>query len=173
MSVSVSSGQLQSDALITDVRDALTLSGLPGSRLELEFTETAVMSDASSTIERLLEVKRLGVRIAIDDFATGYSSLTNLRYLPVDAIKIDRSFISWIADSPAADAVINALVELGRTLGLDTLAEGIEEVGQLRFLQERDCGSGQGFLISEPLDASEIIGFLGSYTPNPSPTERR
>jgi diguanylate cyclase (GGDEF)-like protein len=167
MSVNISTRQLQSDALIADVRDALSASGLPGTMLELEFTETAVMSDTPSIIDRLQQVKRLGVRIAIDDFGTGYSSLTHLRQLPVDAIKIDRAFVASIADSPAADAVINALVELGRTLGLDTLAEGIEEVAQLRFLQERDCDSGQGFLISKPLDAHEVLGFLNSYRPSP------
>jgi diguanylate cyclase (GGDEF)-like protein len=174
MSVNISTRQLQSDALVDDVRDALAASGLPGALLELELSETSVMSDAPSIIDRLARVKGLGVRVAIDDFGTGYSSLAHLRQLPVDAIKIDRSFIASIADSPAADAVIDALVELGRTLGLDTLAEGIEEVGQLRFLQERDCDAGQGFLISQPLEASEVVDFLASYRPNaPATVPRR
>ena len=95
------------------------------------------MRDADATVRRLREIKELGVRVAIDDFGTGYSSLAYLRQFPVDALKIDRSFIAAMADSPESGALIHTLVELGRTLGLETLAEGIEDNDQLAKLQAR------------------------------------
>jgi diguanylate cyclase (GGDEF)-like protein len=160
MSVNVSGGQLDDDELIEDVRHALAESGLDPATLTLEITETTLMRDAEATAKRLRSLKELGVRIAIDDFGTGYSSLAYLRQFPVDALKIDRSFISGIAGSKGSAALIHTLVQLGKTLDIETLAEGIEERSQLETLQREHCDHGQGFLFSRPLDVDAVEKFL-------------
>jgi len=165
VAVNVSAHQLDHDELIEDVRQALADSGLDPAALTLEITETALMRDTIATARRLTALKELGVRIAIDDFGTGYSSLAYLRQFPVDALKIDRSFISGIAASKESAALIHTLVQLGKTLHLETLAEGIEEQTQLRALQRQHCDHGQGFLFARPLDVAAIEEFLDSADP--------
>ena len=165
MSVNVSARQLDRDELIDDVRNALDASGLDPTELTLEVTETTLMRDADATAKRLVSLKQLGVRVAIDDFGTGYSSLAYLRQFPVDALKIDRSFISGIASSKESAALIHTLVQLGKTLKIETLAEGIEEPAQLRALQRQHCDNGQGFLFARPLSAEAIEDFLKPATP--------
>jgi diguanylate cyclase (GGDEF)-like protein len=160
LSVNVSGRQLDDDELIEDVRRALAESGLDPTTLTLEITETTLMRDAEATAKRLSMLKELGVRIAIDDFGTGYSSLAYLRQFPVDALKIDRSFISGIAGSNGSAALIHTLVQLGKTLDIETLAEGIEERSQLETLQREHCDHGQGFLFSRPLDVDAVEQFL-------------
>jgi ammonium transporter, Amt family len=118
------------------------------------------MHDAESAAQRLKRLKLLGVRVAIDDFGTGYSSLAYLRQSPVDTLKIDRSFISGIAASRESKAIIHTLVQLGKTLGLETLGEGIEERSQLQHLQGENCDSGQGFLFARPLEPEAIDAML-------------
>jgi diguanylate cyclase (GGDEF)-like protein/PAS domain S-box-containing protein len=164
MSVNVSACQLDRDELIEDVRDALQRSGLDPTTLTLEVTETTLMRDADAAARRLASLKQLGVRIAIDDFGTGYSSLAYLSQFPVDALKIDRSFISGIASSTASTALIHTLVQLGKTLDIETLAEGIEESAQLRALQREHCDQGQGFLFARPLTATAVEEFLTPAT---------
>jgi diguanylate cyclase (GGDEF)-like protein/PAS domain S-box-containing protein len=169
VSVNVSMRQLESDRLVDDVRDALVASSLDPSRLILEVTESTLMRDADATIDRLNRLKQLGVMVAIDDFGTGYSSLAYLRKFPVDVLKIDRSFVADMHRSPDAAALIHTLVELGRTLGLVTLAEGIEQQDQLEGLRGEQCDHGQGFIFSRPVPASEILELLKSaQVPNPS-----
>lgn len=165
MSVNVSGRQLDDDELIEDVRHALAESGLDPATLTLEITETTLMRDAEATAKRLRSLKELGVRIAIDDFGTGYSSLAYLRQFPVDALKIDRSFISGIAGSNGSAALIHTLVQLGKTLDIETLAEGIEERSQLETLQREHCDHGQGFLFSRPLDVDAVERFLAATQP--------
>jgi diguanylate cyclase (GGDEF)-like protein/PAS domain S-box-containing protein len=160
MSVNVSARQLDRDDLIEDVRQALEHSGLDATTLTLEVTETTLMRDAEATARRLVALKQLGVRVAIDDFGTGYSSLAYLRQFPVDALKIDRSFIGGIASSKESAALIRTLVQLGKTLNIETLAEGIEEPAQLRALQREQCDQGQGFLFARPLSVEAIEKFL-------------
>jgi diguanylate cyclase (GGDEF)-like protein len=164
MSVNVSARQLESDDLVREVADALAASGLDPARLTLEVTETAFMRDAIATARRLAELKAIGVRIAIDDFGTGYSSLAYLRQFPVDTLKIDRSFISAITTSTEAAALIRTLIQLGKDLGIETLAEGIEDQAQFTHLQDERCESGQGFLIARPLDAQTVPSFLQTWT---------
>ena len=161
VAVNVSARQLDSDELIDDVREALQASELEPDKLTIEVTETTIMRDAAATAERLKALKRLGVRIAIDDFGTGYSSLAYLRQFPADALKIDRSFIREIASSPQAKALIQTLVQLGQTLNIETLAEGIEDQAQLETLQREQCDRGQGFLFSRPLRVEALEEFLG------------
>ena len=136
--------QLESDQLLDDVRDALAAHDLDPDTLILEVTESSLMRDSVATVARLNLLKRLGVKIAIDDFGTGYSSLAYLRQFPVDILKIDRSFVADMSRSPDAAALIHTLVELGRTLGLVTLAEGIETHEQLEGLRARAVRPGSG-----------------------------
>jgi EAL domain-containing protein (putative c-di-GMP-specific phosphodiesterase class I) len=118
------------------------------------------MRDATTSAQQLHALKKLGVRIAIDDFGTGYSSMAYLQQFPVDALKIDRSFISGIANSPESPALIHTLVQLGKTLGIETLAEGIEEHSQLQQLQREQCDSGQGYLFARPLTLHDLETFI-------------
>jgi diguanylate cyclase (GGDEF)-like protein len=160
VSVNVSARQLERDQFVSEVHEALTASGLAPAALTLEITETVLMRDAAAAASRLQALKALGVRIAIDDFGTGYSSLAYLRQFPVDSLKIDRSFITGISYSREAGALMHTLIQLGKTLGLETLGEGIEEHAQLEQLKHEDCDSGQGFLFARPLDAEAVLRFL-------------
>lgn len=163
ISVNVSGRQLDREYdLVADVRDALAESTLEAQSLTLEITETMLMRDARRSAEQLRELKDLGVRIAIDDFGTGYCSLAYLKNFPVDALKIDRSFINGIASSPEAGALIHTLVQLGKTLGIETYAEGIEARSQLQHLQKEQCDSGQGYLFARPLSPEALETFLAS-----------
>jgi diguanylate cyclase (GGDEF)-like protein len=159
MSVNVSARQLEHDEFVAEVRDALADNGLPPHALTLEITETVLMRDATAAAIRLRALKALGVRIAIDDFGTGYSSLAYLRQFPVDALKIDRSFITGISSSREASALMHTLIQLGKALGLETLGEGIEEHAQLEQLKHEECDSGQGFLFARPLDVDAVTRF--------------
>jgi diguanylate cyclase (GGDEF)-like protein len=165
VAVNVSARQLERDEFVEEVRSALTASGFEPDSLTLEITETVLMRDAPAAASRLHALKALGVRIAVDDFGTGYSSLAYLRQFPVDALKIDRSFISGISSNREAAALMHTLVQLGKALGLETLGEGIEEHAQLEQLKLEDCDSGQGFLFARPLDVDAVTRFLdGSRT---------
>ncbi|MCU1364541.1 MAG: diguanylate cyclase/phosphodiesterase with sensor(s) [Ilumatobacteraceae bacterium] len=160
ISVNLSARQLDHETLVDDVLDALRTTGLCGSALTLEITETAVMRDPARTLRILTAIQALGVRIAIDDFGTGYSSLAYLQQFPIDTIKIDRSFIQGISQSAESTALIRTLVQLGKTLGLRTLAEGIESREQLDVLRGEQCDSGQGYLIARPLEVAQIEAML-------------
>jgi EAL domain-containing protein (putative c-di-GMP-specific phosphodiesterase class I) len=162
VSVNVSARQLETDRLIDDVRGALQSSGFDPGSLIVEITETAIMRDVAAVVPRLAELKAIGVRVAIDDFGTGYSSLAYLQQFPVDTLKIDRSFIASMADSPESGALIRTLVQLGKTLGLETLAEGIEESEQYSQLQREQCDSGQGYLYARPLEVDAVEAFLAA-----------
>jgi diguanylate cyclase (GGDEF)-like protein len=162
VAVNVSARQLETDEFIADVRSALERSGLPPSALTLEITETALMRNPEQTARRLHAIKNLGTRIAIDDFGTGYSSFAHLKQFPVDALKIDRSFISQLSENPEGEALLRTLVKLGKALSIETLAEGIELEHQLTLLREECCDSGQGFLFARPLEAEDAEAFLRS-----------
>ncbi len=162
MAVNVSAHQLNDDGLVHDVRRALGESAITPSSLTLEITETALIRDVLTASERLQAVKALGVRIAIDDFGTGYSSLAYLRQFSADALKIDRSFIAAINDSRDSVAIIHTLVALGKALHIETLAEGIEGLEQLKLLQYEQCDQGQGFLFARPLTPEALKRYLDS-----------
>jgi diguanylate cyclase (GGDEF)-like protein len=165
MAVNVSGRQLDSDQLIDDIRDALAASGLPPGALTIEITETTLMRDVEQTARRLTAIKDLGVRIAIDDFGTGYSSLAHLQRFPVDALKIDRSFVSGLSRNKEGETLIQTLVQLGKALSIKTFAEGIEQQEELAKLREQDCDNGQGFLFARPLEAAEAESFLRDFQP--------
>jgi diguanylate cyclase (GGDEF)-like protein len=163
VAVNVSGRQLDSDAFVMEVRDALTRSGLDAAALTLEITETAIMRNVEATARRLAAIKALGVRIAIDDFGTGYSSLAHLQRFPVDALKIDRSFIARVTQNPEGETLLHTLVQLGKALAIETTAEGIERQRELSVLREEQCDSGQGFLFARPLDAAATAAFLDDW----------
>ncbi len=169
MSVNISPCQLESDSLVTDVSDALCASGLVPKALVLEITETTIMRDTALMVDRLVALKGLGVRIAIDDFGTGYSSLAYLRQFPVDILKIDRSFISSLATTRDSSLLIHTLVQFGKALGLETIAEGIEEEGQIDPLLAEQCDTGQGFLYGRPLSPTQLDIFLRTHLTQKSP----
>jgi EAL domain-containing protein (putative c-di-GMP-specific phosphodiesterase class I) len=170
VSVNVSARQLDDDVIVTDVRDALELSGLNPSTLTIEITETALMNNVNATARRLREIKELAVNLAIDDFGTGYSSLASLQQFPVDTLKIDRAFTDALKRSPQSDALIRILVQLGKDLGLNTLAEGVETIGQLDHLRTENVDDVQGFLLSRPLEAEAIEALI---LPGVAPHEPR
>jgi diguanylate cyclase (GGDEF)-like protein/PAS domain S-box-containing protein len=156
MSVNLSARQLQHAGVVDDVRQSLEAAGIDASTLTLEITETALVQDTEVTIARLCQLKALGVRLAVDDFGTGYSSLAYLQRFPVDVLKIDRSFIDGIDRDAVNPALVRAIVELGRTLELETVAEGIERNDQLDQFRELQCQHGQGFFFARPADRASI-----------------
>jgi EAL domain-containing protein (putative c-di-GMP-specific phosphodiesterase class I) len=172
IAVNVSARQLDTDGVMADVQDALAESGLEPSALTLEITETTLMRDAKDTVRRLTAIKALGVRVAIDDFGTGYSSLAHLRQFPVDALKIDRSFITGLGRNLEGETLIHTLVQLGKALSIETIAEGIEEPGELTMLQGEHCDGGQGFLFAKPLDVDATEAFLKRWAAQ-QPTVQR
>jgi len=160
ISVNVSAVQLDQGNLAAVVRSALDDSGLPAELLVLELTESLLVDHRDATLQRLHEIKALGVRIAIDDFGTGYSSLAYLRRFPVDIIKIDKSFVDDVGDEPTAAALTHGIIQLGRALKLSTIAEGIEHAGQLTELAGGDCELGQGYFFAHPLTRSALGDLL-------------
>jgi diguanylate cyclase (GGDEF)-like protein len=169
MAVNVSGRQLDTDELIGDIKDALSRSSLDPEALTIEITETTLMRNVEDTARRLAEIKQLGVRIAIDDFGTGYSSLAHLQRFPVDALKIDRSFISGMKNNQEGETLLHTLVQLGKALSLKTFAEGIEEQQELSLLRAQNCDSGQGFLFARPLDVATTEEFLNNWAGNATP----
>jgi diguanylate cyclase (GGDEF)-like protein len=163
VSVNVSSQQLaEPRRLVASVRATLERAGLPPSALELELTESMIIHAEAPILAALESIRRLGVSIALDDFGTGYSSLGYLRKLPVDCLKIDRSFVSDLADDASAEGVLSAILAIARTLRLRTVAEGIETVTQYRMLAGHGCREGQGYLFSKPLEAADFRSLLAS-----------
>ncbi|MHB1584884.1 MAG: putative bifunctional diguanylate cyclase/phosphodiesterase [Acidimicrobiales bacterium] len=168
VSVNVSRSQLEGGQLVDDVAAALASSGLDPSALVIEVAESSITRHSPVIADQLRRLKQLGVKVAIDDFGTAYSSLAYLSRFPVDGVKIDRSFIASIDDSNEAGALIHVLLELGKTLGLTTFAEGIESSAQVSRLQEERCDGGQGFLLARPLTAEDLVALLAA-APSPAP----
>jgi diguanylate cyclase (GGDEF)-like protein len=160
LSVNVSAHQLERTDFVEEVRTVLIASGLEPAALTLEITETALMRKPEAIAALLNALKELGVRIAVDDFGTGYSSLAYLRQFPVDSLKIDRTFITNLARSSEAHALAHTLIQLGKALGLETLAEGVEHHSQLLELQREGCDLAQGFLFARPLDVDGFERYL-------------
>jgi EAL domain-containing protein (putative c-di-GMP-specific phosphodiesterase class I) len=162
VSVNVSVRQLERDRIIEDVHAAVARSGFDSSMLILEVTETTLMHDVPATLARLTLLKALGVRLAIDDFGTGYSSLAYLRQFPIDVLKIDRAFVSAISETKEAAALVHTLVQLGKVLGLETIAEGVETDDQRARLRAEEVDGGQGFLFARPLEVPAVNRLLKS-----------
>ena len=162
VAVNVSLTQCRRADLAATVEAALQEAGLPPEALELEVTESVFLREDDEVVLTQLHCLRdIGVAVAIDDFGTGYSSLGRLRALPVDKVKIDRSFIARLGEETGADTIVRAMVALGHGLGLHVTAEGVENASQLRFLRSTDCDGAQGFLIGRPVQANEFSGLIG------------
>lgn len=164
MAVNLSIRQLADNNLIDDIQAALHESDMAPSLLELEITESMVMSNPARMIAVLRKIKDLGIRLAIDDFGTGYSTLSQLKRFPIDTLKIDRSFIHNIPENAKDKAIAHAILAMGATLGLTVIAEGVETVEQLNFLKEQLCDEMQGFFFSKPIEPERFAAFLREHT---------
>jgi diguanylate cyclase (GGDEF)-like protein len=169
VAVNVSAVQFGSPNLVSTVLSALAESGLDPRRLELEITESVLLGDHRAALDVLLKVRELGVRVSMDDFGTGYSSLSYLRSFPFDKIKIDQSFVRGRSDDTSGMAIVRAIAGLGRSLGMTTLAEGVETDEQLARVEADGCTDVQGYLISRPLPPGRIGEFLQSHPERAAP----
>lgn len=160
VAVNISPTQLRKVGLLSCVVDALTQSRLPPGRLELELTETAFVDDTELVLSNLKALRELGVRIALDDFGTGYSSLTYLRRLSPDCVKIDGSFVRDVLIDPGCASIVKSITQLSRDLNINVVAEGIETAEQLAFLRSCGCDQGQGYFISKPKSANELLELM-------------
>ena len=160
VSVNLSLNQFQQPALLANVKAALKLSGLAPSSLKLEITEGVIMRDVEATIATLWQFKALGIHLAVDDFGTGYSSLAYLKRLPLDVLKIDRSFVNGIGRNPEDTAIVQAIISMAKMLKLSITGEGIETTEQSDLLTSWNCDLGQGYLFARPLTAAKLTEFL-------------
>jgi predicted signal transduction protein with EAL and GGDEF domain len=150
VAVNISAAQLGKGTIAAAIRFALDCSGLRPDRLEMEVTETAMLHDEHAAIEDLRHVRDMGVRVALDDFGTGYSSLAHLRAFPYDKIKIDGSFVRDAINRPDCVAIVNAIADLGRRLGVTTVAESVETEALFMLMREAGCSEAQGYLFGRP-----------------------
>ena len=160
VSVNLSARQITAPAFSARVAAILTETGLPPEALTVEVNERILVEEDSLIIERLADLHQLGVRMAIDDFGTGYASLAYLRQLPLDIIKIDPSFVAGLGHDDTLTLLTRTVVQLGRDLGLQVIAEGIEQPRQLAALREMGCGYGQGFLLARPMGAPGVEALI-------------
>lgn len=165
MAVNLSLRQLTDSNLIDVIKAALNDSGMEPGLLELEITESMMMSNPAKMITLLDEIKKIGVRLAIDDFGTGYSSLSQIQHFPVDTLKIDRSFIRNLPENDRDNAITHAIIAMGETLGLTVVAEGVETVEQMDFLKEQSCDEMQGYFFSKPIEPDKFADLLKEYDP--------
>jgi diguanylate cyclase (GGDEF)-like protein len=160
VSVNFSARQFQQPTFIATVAEILKETNLDPRWLELELTESSIMKDPEQAIEKLHELKLMGIKVAIDDFGTGYSSLNYLKRFPIDTLKIDRSFISDVCKDPHDTAIVRAIITLGHALDLTVVAEGVETREQLEYLSSLECDVVQGFLFSKSLATSDFEDLL-------------
>lgn len=163
--VNVSTLQLSQGRLVESVKNALDETGISPDQLELEITESFVMLDPDRSFRTLAELKALGVRLSIDDFGTGYSSLSYLQQLEVHKLKIDMSFVRGMTRNSGKANIVRAVIAMGHSLGLEVIAEGVENLSQARQLRALTCDVIQGFLVSHPLPTTDITELLGAFTP--------
>ncbi|MBT9520427.1 MAG: EAL domain-containing protein [Dechloromonas sp.] len=169
VAVNLSVAQFRHGEIVDKVAEVLASTGLPAKYLELELTESILLEDTDATMEMLQRLKAMGVSLSIDDFGTGYSSLSYLKHLAVDKLKIDQSFVRDMVEDPEAAAIVKAVIQLGHTLQLDLIAEGVETEGQLAFLRQSGCDEMQGYLFSRPLPVEDFEALLreGRFLPMP------
>ncbi|GEP05345.1 putative bifunctional diguanylate cyclase/phosphodiesterase [Methylobacterium oxalidis] len=170
VAVNVSPAQFKSDRLVEMIVSALATSGLPAARLEVEITEGVLLQESGRTLQTLHRLRDLGVRVSMDDFGTGYSSLSYLRSFPFDKIKIDRSFVSDLVSKPDGEAIIRAIAGLGKSLGMTTVAEGVETAEQMHRIRAEGCTDVQGYLISRPVPAEDLAALLARHRARPTPS---
>jgi Amt family ammonium transporter len=162
MSVNISAKDLVSNGLVREVGETLGAAGLDPRSLVLEVTERVIMADTEITIKRLADLRALGIAISVDDFGTGFSSLSYLRNFPIDSLKIAKPFLDGVPASNQETALVRGITELGHNLELDVVAEGVERVEQLDALREMGCDRAQGFLLARPQGPERIKDLLES-----------
>ena len=172
MSVNLSPVQLNDPQLVPIVRDALTGAGVDAQQLVLEVTEGVLVTDELVAVSTFRRLRSLGVRIAVDDFGTGYSSLSYLRRFPIDVLKVDQAFVAGLGEGPEAVALARAIVDIGRTLHLATVAEGVEDARQADTLRELSCQMAQGYFFARPMAADDMAALAVSRV-LPVPAGRR
>jgi diguanylate cyclase (GGDEF)-like protein len=162
--VNVSARHLMSPDFVWEIQDLLQASGFPPSALKLEITETTIMADPRQAEDVVRALSALGVRIAIDDFGTGYSSLAYLKRLSVDELKIDRSFVADMSESESSAVIVRSIVQLAHNLGLEVVAEGVEDIGTMQMLQDLGCNMVQGYYVSRPLGGDRLVPWLTQFS---------
>lgn len=172
VAINASAAEFRGNDFAEGILERLRTAGIPTRHLELEVTETVFLGRGAEHVERALRTLSLeGVRISLDDFGTGYASLSHLKQFPVDVIKIDRSFVRDLADDPDDTAILQAVLNLGRALGLTTVAEGIETEVQAAFLRTQGCDLGQGHLFGRAVPRAKVPGLIAAWQPVVSPTK--
>ena len=169
MAVNLSARQFADEGLIADIVAALKESGMKPELLELELTESMVMQNAERATRLLAAIKQMGVRIAIDDFGVGYSSLAQIKRFPIDTLKVDRSFIRDLEKNAEDRAITEAIISMGKTLSLTVVAEGVETQEQQTFLTDHACDAMQGYYFSKPIDREQFANFLRQHAASPKP----
>jgi EAL domain-containing protein (putative c-di-GMP-specific phosphodiesterase class I) len=167
MAVNISGIEFRDGHFLEGIFEILDDTGLDPRSLELELTESVLMKGAQATSAILNTLKQRGVQLAVDDFGTGYSSLSYLRTFPIDALKIDQSFVHEISTTPEETTIVTAMISMGRSL-LRVIAEGVETQGDLAFLKDHDCDEGQGYYFSHPVPAAEFEKLLRAGIPKQS-----
>ena len=162
VAVNVSADTVLDPAFVTEVAAVITSVGIAPELLTLELTEGVVVGDPELAVERMGELRALGVRLSVDDFGTGYSSLTYLKGLPVDEVKVDKTFVDGLSDDPADRAVVRAVVDIAHTLGLKVVAEGVEQEQQLTILRSLGVDEVQGYLQARPMTAPDATAWLAN-----------
>jgi EAL domain-containing protein (putative c-di-GMP-specific phosphodiesterase class I) len=165
VAVNLSPSQFRQGNIVSMIRDALDEAGLEPRFLEVELTETTVMTDPEESIAILEKLSKMGVLVSVDDFGTGYSSMSYLRRFPIDKLKIDRSFINEVMSRPDDASIVRAIVSLAHSLRLKVVAEGVESTAQLDFLRTIGCDQYQGFHFSKALPASQFEALVRSKRP--------
>jgi EAL domain-containing protein (putative c-di-GMP-specific phosphodiesterase class I) len=160
MAVNLSGRDLQQPDLVDRIAGILSESGFPAGQLELELTEGVAINEASGAQETLNALKALGVQLAIDDFGTGYSALSRLRSLPFDRLKIDKAFVDDIGSPEQAPMLVDTILDMAHVLGLEVVAEGVENTFQADYLRERRCDNAQGYFFHRPMGAAALGALL-------------
>jgi diguanylate cyclase (GGDEF)-like protein len=165
IAVNITAVEFQEPQLITNIQNLLLVNNLPPQYLELEITENVVMTDIDTAMNTIITLQNMGIKVSIDDFGTGYSSLAYLRKLPIDKIKIDRSFITEVATNDSDLTIVKSMIKLSHGLGKRVLAEGVENKDQLNVLRNLGCDAVQGFFISKPLPEEKLVTYLTRKAP--------
>jgi EAL domain-containing protein (putative c-di-GMP-specific phosphodiesterase class I) len=167
--VNISAVQLSRGHLLASVKSAVAQAGIAPELLELEITESFVMAEREQSFKSLADLRAFGVRLSIDDFGTGYSSLAYLQQLAVHKLKVDMSFVREMMRNGGDAAIVKAVIALGRSLGLEVIAEGVEEEAQALYLRQLHCDAMQGYLVSKPLPAAQMTDYLAAFVPRQMP----
>ena len=170
LSVNLSVQQLQHDSWLSIIEDALQSSHLPPAYLDLEITESVIITHPEKAVATLIKMKQMGVSITVDDFGTGYSSLSYLARLPLESVKIDQRFVHGLELNRNDEMITQAIIALSHSLGMRVIAEGVETAAQFDFLKRHGCEEAQGFLISRPLEGSELHSWWDARENGPGNT---